>query len=94
MGNGSARKKLNAWKAEHGLSSYRLAKLLQVSRSGLSKVLIHGSQPTLPLAAKIEAATGGAVRLEDWLTSNQRRSVTRAKNRVRQEVEDLPGAAA
>lgn len=94
MVNGSARKKLAAFKAAHGLSDYRLAKLLQCSRSGLSKILVHGSQPTLPLASKIEEATGGAVKVEDWLTWNQRRAAQRAGERVRSEVAARAEAAA
>lgn len=90
---GNARKKLRAFQGENGLTDYRLAQLLQISRSGLSRIFRHGAQPSIAIAGKIEEATGGAVLAVDWMTPNQRRSAERAAQRVREELANRAGRA-
>lgn len=74
--------KLVKWRHERGLSQREAAAL-----AGLSQPAWHayenGGLPKTPAATSIESATGGAVRVTDWVESEETRSVRRARAKAK-----------
>jgi hypothetical protein len=65
--------KLREWLGARGLTQQQFAAAIgEISNSGLSRILVGRSLPSLERVVPIQEATEGAVKPEDWLLPNKR----------------------
>jgi transcriptional regulator with XRE-family HTH domain len=63
-----------AWRKARGLTQVKLARLLGVEPSTLSRIESGGSEPGLQLAARLAMLTDGAVSVTSWVDQREPQS--------------------
>jgi transcriptional regulator with XRE-family HTH domain len=71
--------KLAKWLEKNGLSARAFARMIGVTPPTISNVIAGKGTPTLAIAARIEAATGGEIAITSHLSEGEKKKIARLR---------------